>query len=251
MAKKRERLEDTTEFMKKYGQTLKRMDERNKTAEEKKAKLNKQDLKKLPGFAENYEESLIRQLFEEDLKRKIEKYLGEDNTESQYYQDNWELKHHKRDGLWDVKVDEKIEYFDPELSYELTGYRPITMTEGLDFDPEPFREAAKIYEETGHYTEYPQGCKPYADYWMEQLKRCAEGYTVGKYRITGDHYFFLNFYHMQTVNKSTNKQVRGRVQSFPMFAAKQYEFFHYVELCEYTGHDIVLLKARALNTWRF
>lgn len=88
MAKKRERLEDTTEFMKKYGQTLKRMDERNKTAEEKKAKLNKQDLKKLPGFAENYEENLIRQLFEEDLKRKIEKYLGEDNTESQYYQDN-------------------------------------------------------------------------------------------------------------------------------------------------------------------
>ena len=76
MAKKRERLEDTTEFMKKYGQTLKRMDERNKTAEEKKAKLNKQDLKKLPGFAENYEESLIRQLFEEDLKRKIEKYLA-------------------------------------------------------------------------------------------------------------------------------------------------------------------------------
>ena len=142
MAKKRERLEDTPEFMKRYGQALKRMDERNKTAEEKKSKVNKQDLKKLPGFAENYEENLIRQLFEEDLKKKIEKYLGEDNKESQYYQDSWELKHHKRDGLWDVKADEKIEYFDPELSYELTGYRPITMTEGLDFDPEPFREAA-------------------------------------------------------------------------------------------------------------
>ena len=82
---------------------------------------------------------------------------------------------------------------------------------------------------------------------MEQLKRCAEGYTVGKYRITGDHYFFLNFYHMQTVNKSSAKHVRGRIQSFPMFAVKQYEFFHYVELCEYTGHDVVMLKARALN----
>lgn len=66
--------------------------------------------------------------------------------------------------MWDVKADETIEYFDPELSYELTGYRPITMTEGMDFDPEPFREAARIYEETGHYTEYPQGCKPYADF---------------------------------------------------------------------------------------
>lgn len=247
MAKKRERLEDTPEFIKKYGQALKRMDERNKTAEEKKSKVNKQDIKKLPGFAENYEENLIRQLFEEDLKKKIEKYLGEDDKESQYYQDSWELKHHKRDGLWDVKADEKIEYFDPELSYELTGYRPITMTEGLDFDPEPFREAARIYEETGKYTEYPAGCKPYNDYWMEQLKRCAEGYTVGKYRITGDHYFFLNFYHMQTVDKSTNKKTRGRVQSFPRFLAKQYEFFHYVELCEFIGRDVVMLKARGLG----
>lgn len=88
MAKKRERLKDTPEFMKKYDQALKRMDERNKTAEEKKFKLNKQDLQKLPGFAENYEENLIRQLFEEDLKKKIEKYLGEDDKESQYYQDS-------------------------------------------------------------------------------------------------------------------------------------------------------------------
>ena len=72
MAKKRERLQDTPEFMKRYGQALKRMDERNQTAEQKRAKQNKQDLKKLPGYAENYEESLIRQLFEEDLKRKIE-----------------------------------------------------------------------------------------------------------------------------------------------------------------------------------
>ena len=82
---------------------------------------------------------------------------------------------------------------------------------------------------------------------MEQLKRCAEGYTVGKYRITGDHYFFLNFYHMQTVNSGTTKNTRGRSQGFPNFAAKQYEFFHYLELCEYTGYDVCMLKARAVG----
>ena len=84
---------------------------------------------------------------------------------------------------------------------------------------------------------------------MEQLRRCAEGYTVGKYRITGDHYFFLNFYHMQTVKKDASKKTRGRAQSFPMFIAKQYEFFHYVELCEYIGKDVCMLKARGLKTW--
>ena len=46
--------------------------------------------------------------------------------------------------------DDEIFYFDPELSYELTGYRPITMTEGLDFDPAPFQEAGRNFEEKGY-----------------------------------------------------------------------------------------------------
>jgi glutamyl-tRNA reductase len=29
---------------------------------------------------------------------------------------------------WDVKKEDKVEYFDPNLSYELTGYRPISKT---------------------------------------------------------------------------------------------------------------------------
>jgi len=32
----------------------------------------------------------------------------------------------------------KINYFDKTLSYELTGYKPITETQGLDFNPEWF-----------------------------------------------------------------------------------------------------------------
>jgi len=47
---------------------------------------------------------------------------------------------------WDVKLTDEITYFDPTLSYELTGYRPISETEGLDFDPTPFQETGRIYE---------------------------------------------------------------------------------------------------------
>ena len=39
-----------------------------------------------------------------------------------------------------MAVTEDVLYFDPELSYELTGYRPINETQGLDFDPTPFNE---------------------------------------------------------------------------------------------------------------
>lgn len=86
MAKKVERLQDTPEFMKKYNQALKRMDERNQTAEQKKSKSKKSD-NKLPDYAEINEENLIRQLFEEDLKRKIEKYKLDEGPESEYYED--------------------------------------------------------------------------------------------------------------------------------------------------------------------
>ena len=86
MAKKVERLQDTPEFMKKYKQALKRMDERNQTAEQKKSRSKKSD-NKLPDYAEINEENLIRQLFEEDLKRKIEKYKLDEGPESEYYED--------------------------------------------------------------------------------------------------------------------------------------------------------------------
>ena len=79
------------------------------------------------------------------------------------------------------------------------------------------------------------------------MKRCTEGYTVGKYRITGDHYFFLNFYRMQTVDFGSKKATSGRTSGFPSFIEKQYEFFHYLELCEYIGKDVCMLKARAIG----
>ena len=200
---------------------------------------------KLPDFTEKYEENLKRKLFEEDLKKMASKNMNnEDNEESAYYETDRKLVHHKRDGEWDVPISEEIKYFDPELSYEITGYRPINMTQGLDFDPTPFQEVGRIYDTTGAYTEYPQKTKPYNDFWTEQLKRCTEGYTVGKYRITGDHYFFLNFYRMQTVAQNTVKDTTGRNESFPLFVAKQYEFFHYIEICEYIGKDVCLLKGR-------
>ena len=63
-----------------------------------------------------------------------------------------------------MPLNEEIRYFDPELSYEITGYRPINMEQGLDFDPLPFMATGQIFTETGKYTEYPQKTKPYNDF---------------------------------------------------------------------------------------
>lgn len=214
----------------------------------KAAKELEQSKRKVPKYEIDYEEELKRQLFTEDVKQsKKDEVVELDENGPNFYEETREFHHQKRDGEWDVPLSEEIRYFDPELSYEITGYRPLSMTEGLDFDPEPFTETARIYEDKGSYTEFPPGSKPYNDYWKEQMRRCVEGYTVGRYRITGDHYFFLNFYRMQTAAQSDIKAVTGRNESFPSFLAKQYEFFHYVEMCEYLGMDVCMLKARGLE----
>lgn len=60
--------------------------------------------------------------------------------------------------------DEEVKYFDPDLSYQITGYRPITENDGLDFDPEPFCKAGIVFDTTGSYCEFPKGYKEYNDF---------------------------------------------------------------------------------------
>ena len=53
---------------------------------------------------------------------------------------------------WDVKKEDPIPYFDANLSYELTGYKPINKYRGLDFNPSWFTETRDTFVRTGHYT---------------------------------------------------------------------------------------------------
>ena len=144
---------------------------------------------------------------------------------------------------WDVPINQEIEYFDPTLSYELTKYRPVDETRGLDFNPEWFQQAKRVKLETGKYCAYPFGTKKYKDFWDEEFRRCQEGMEVNGYRITGDNYFFLNYYQLQTTK--VKKAGEGRGMVFPEFLSKQYEYFHYVEMCQILGLDVNSVKSRA------
>ena len=93
---------------------------------------------------------------------------------------------------WDVKLEEPVPYFDSRLSYELSGYRPITTTQGLDFNPEDYTQAKQTYLRDGKYTQFHFGTKNYDDFWYEEYMKCRDGCTVNGYTITGDNYFFLN-----------------------------------------------------------
>lgn len=149
-------------------------------------------------------------------------------------------------GEWDVPIGTKIDFFDSNLSYELTGYKPITQTRGLDFDPSWFTEARDTYRRTGHYCEYRFKSKPYNDFWREQYRRCRDGYTVNGYTITGDNYFFLNFYTLPIVDKN-QKSGAGTTDDFPTFFVSQYTFFHYYEMAKRLHLHCALMKARSIG----
>ena len=198
--------------------------------------------RKLPKFAENYEEELIKSLFEERAKSLSQRM---EFAEVQEY--SGPFVHHERPGEeWDVPITEEIKYFDSELSYELTGYRPITMEKGLDFDPEPFREMAILYESSGAYTKAPPKSKPDRDLWNREMERMRNGLTIGKYRITGDNYYYLNYYRMEVMDE-TSVAGAGRHYEFPKFLSKQYEWFHYIEMAKKLHKDAIALKGRGIG----
>lgn len=151
------------------------------------------------------------------------------------------------DGItWDFGPNDLIEYFDTSKSYYLSKYRPINDTMGLDFNPDWFRETAITKLTTGKYSNLTIGSHSHRVFWEEQKRRCTEGYTVNGYTITGDNYFWLNFYRLKLDNIN-GKASGGRSVSFPTFYVFQYEYFHYLELCELLKYDVGLVKARGLG----
>lgn len=147
---------------------------------------------------------------------------------------------------WDIPKTEKIKYFDPSLSYELTGYRPITKDKGLDFDPKAFTEAADHYRKFGRYTDYYPDTYKWQQHWTEEIRRCTYGYTVGKYTITGQNYFFLNYYRLLSPIVAEGS-VAQRAEDFPIFVNKQYEYFHYLDMCKKAGYDGLAFKSRGVG----
>ncbi len=49
------------------------------------------------------------------------------------------------------------------------------------------------------------------------------------------------------LKENSDKKVTVRNDSFPMFIAEQYKYFHYVEMCKRLGLNVFALKSRGIN----
>lgn len=183
------------------------------------------------------------QLIVDEVKKKQQE---EDTKEAKKLVDEYRIERSNDKTYWDITKDMKIECFDPTLSYELTGYRPIDETHGLDFDPSWFTEVRETFLRTGRYCSYLPRSKRWDAFWKEQYTRCKYGMTSHGYTITGDNYFFLNFYQLPVVDMS-KASGEGTNESFPVFFASQYMFFHYLQMCRVLHKNAALMKARSIG----
>lgn len=183
------------------------------------------------------------QLIVDEVKKKQQE---EDYQEVQELIDQKRLERSNDKSYWDVPINQEITCFDPTLSYELTGYRPIDETHSLDFNPEWFTEVREVFKRTGRYCSYLPRSKRWDAFWKEQYRRCKYGMTSHGYTITGDNYFFLNFYQLPVIDQD-EAAGSGTADNFPNFMASQYMFFHYLQMCRVLRQNACLMKARSIG----
>lgn len=103
------------------------------------------------------------------------------------------------------------------------------------YDTAVFREEALKYKANGYYCDHPKGTLEYNNYWDEQLRRCREGYMYDGQKITGHHYFYLNFCNINMIDVLENNDGAGTIKesNFPDFWDWDYEYFWWLDIARF------------------
>jgi len=120
-----------------------------------------------------------------------------------------------------------------------------------------FSYLADHFNKTGFYTLIPEDTEAYAEFWKDVREKCLYGYTNSLgIRITGHHFFYLNFCRISGYNYEIGK----KTEMFPMFMDLDYDYFHMIEFCEKNQKCLLAVKGRrqgwsykaaAICSWEF
>ena len=105
----------------------------------------------------------------------------------------------------------------------------------------------------GFYIDAPKGSMEWKNYWNLQAHYCKEGISVGGVKITGEHYFYLNFCQISlklsnkvsTIEELTSKKQRVETAvTFPDFWDSDWFYFTECKRAEDIGLHMIVLKPR-------
>jgi len=104
-----------------------------------------------------------------------------------------------------------------------------------------FTYLARFFTENKTYCNLPQGTVQHLEFWKDVKEKCINGMTnINGIRITGPHFFYLNFCPIAGYNPKTGRKTK----IFPRFVDIDYEYFHMIEYCRNNGKNLVAVKGR-------
>lgn len=104
-----------------------------------------------------------------------------------------------------------------------------------------FSYLADYFNKHGFYTLLKEDTDEYEEFWKDVRQKCLYGFTNSKgIRITGNHFFYLNFCRISALNISIGK----KTEMFPMFIDLDYDYFHMIEYCEKNQKCLLAVKGR-------
>lgn len=118
-----------------------------------------------------------------------------------------------------------------ETDYEDGKLGAIRNPDGIWINSQVFREEALNFKKKGYYIRDPWDSPAWFDYWTEQRRRCIEGYEVGGVKITGEHYFYLNFLQIKITEDPNNPKSR-KIVTFPDFWDGDFNYFWIREIAK-------------------
>lgn len=68
-----------------------------------------------------------------------------------------------------------------------------------------FRRSSLHFQKHGRYTLAPIDSSDWYEFWKEEERRCLEGMTVGGLKITGKHYWYMNYMPIQATDEDLSK----------------------------------------------
>jgi hypothetical protein len=115
----------------------------------------------------------------------------------------------------------------------------------------PALEWLKNFKSTGvgFYVDAPKNSYEWVKYWDEQEYYCKNGYSVGGLRITGEHYFYLNFCQIQLKTGFSSEVIKSKrkvdkLVTFPDFWDSDWFYFTECEKAKEEGQHMLILKPR-------
>lgn len=116
----------------------------------------------------------------------------------------------------------------------------IRNSEGIWINSELFKSTGNFFTKNKYYTSDPWGSPAWHEFWEEERKRCLMGYSVGGAKITGDHYFYLNFCPIQKVDvHGARGRKAAKIEGFPDFWDGDYNYFWIREIARHGILDVL------------